>query len=1149
MSQALEQFYHKISKDQAEITYWQNLHDSAISIAISYNVTTRPLLIITPDILTATSLKQELQFYIGATSIPILEFPDWETLPYDHFSPPEDTISQRLFTLHTISSIKLGIIIVAATTLMHRLPPKSYIDGNSFILTKQQPFAREQFRENLEKYGYICVPKVMQHGEFAIRGSIIDIFPTGSKHPYRLDLFDTTIDSIRIFDPNTQLSSGKIDKIELLPAKEYPLNNESIARFRQAWRNKFNDNPLNCPIYQSIVNQETHPGIEYYLPLFFTETASLFSYLPNNTCIIKIDSDQKTAQNFWIEINERYEQLRHDFSRPLLAPSDIFFTPEQIVAQQHNLAQIIINSKNTTNNSLVHYFHTAKAPEVHITNKTNPLIKLQELIDSHPEAGILFIAKSLGERETLLNLLATINLTPQTVASWRQFTLDYQKKIAITVATKEQPLQLLSNDGQTEILIITTAQIFTGQTAPENNQTQKSQAIINDLTELQVGAPAVHIDHGIGRYLGLQKIVNDDYEAEFLVLEYANQIKLYVPIANINLISRYTGTNSENAPLHHLGNKQWERIKRKAQEQIYDVAVELLEIYARRVNTPGFAFTKPDIDYMRFAADFSFTETPDQKRAIEDTIADMTNTHSMDRLICGDVGFGKTEVAMRAAFLAAQSNKQTAILTPTTILAQQHFTNFQDRFANWPINIALLSRFCSLKEQNNVIENLANGKIDIVIGTHKLLQKNIKLHNLGLLIVDEEHRFGVKQKEIIKKLAPQIDILTLTATPIPRTLNMAFVNIRDFSIISTPPAKRLAIKTFVHETSNYLIKEAIVREILRGGQVYFLHNDIATIEKTAHELQQLVPNARIAITHGQMRKLNLEQIMRNFYHLRTNVLVCSTIIESGLDIPTANTIIINRADRLGLAQLHQLRGRVGRSHHQAYAYLLTPPLSVLTPDAKKRLEAIVSMENLGSGFILATHDLEIRGAGELLGEEQSGTIQKIGFSLYTEILEQAVTTLKTGKSKKPKIPVEIDLQIPALIPDNYVNDMNIRLVLYKRISSATNSKQLDAIHREMIDRFGLLPTYTKNLFGITQLKLLAQKLGITKIATTPQNQGMIEFTPTTKIEPKRLMRFMQKDPNRYKFAGEYKIVFTLQPNTNKIDLINRLLCDSQELVA
>ena len=1042
MPQALEQFYHKISKDQAEKIYWQNLHDGAISLAISCNATTKPLLIITPDILTATRLKQELQFYLGVTAIPILEFPDWETLPYDHFSPPEDTISQRLFTLHTISSAKLGIIIVAETTLMHRLPPKSYIDANSLILTTHQPFAYEQFRKNLEKYGYICVPQVRQHGEFASRGSIIDIFPTGSNHPYRLDLFDTTIDSIRIFDPNTQLSSGKISKIEILPAKEYPLNTESIARFRQAWRNKFSGNPLNCPVYQSTINQENHPGIEYYLPLFFSETTSLFAYLPDNTCIIKINSEQTTGKIFWQEINERYEQLRHDSTRPLLAPSDIFFTPAQIAAQQHQLTQIFINFANTSSNSLLYNFHTAKVPEIYIT-KTNPLAKLQKLINNHSETGILFVAKSLGERETLLNLLATINLTPQAVASWHQFILDYQKKIAITVAACEQPLQLLSNDGQTAILVITTAQIFAGQPTPENNnQIQKSQAIINDLTELQVGAPAVHIDHGVGRYLGLQKIINDDYEAEFLVLEYAKQTKLYVPVANFNLISRYTGSSAENAPLHHLGAKKWEKVKRTAQKKIYDVAVELLEIYARRINAPGFAFTKPNIDYIRFVADFSFTETPDQKRAIEETIADMTSTRPMDRLICGDVGFGKTEVAMRAAFLAAQSNKQTAILTPTTILAQQHFTNFQDRFASWPINIALLSRFCSLPEQQNILANLINGKIDIVIGTHKLLQKTIKFHNLGLLIVDEEHRFGVKQKETIKQLAPQVDILTLTATPIPRTLTMAFANIRDFSIISTPPAKRLAIKTFVHEKSNYLIKEAIVREILRGGQVYFLHNDITTIEKTAHELQQLVPTARIAIAHGQMRKQNLEQVMRNFYHLYTNVLVCSTIIESGLDIPTANTIIINRADRFGLAQLHQLRGRVGRSHHQAYAYLLTPPTSVLTSDAKKRLEAIVSMEDLGAGFILATHDLEIRGAGELLGEEQSGTIQNIGFSLYTEILEQAVVTLKTGKPKKPKIPVEIDLQIPALIPDNYINDMNIRLVLYKRISSAANSTQL-----------------------------------------------------------------------------------------------------------
>ena len=1154
MLQTLKQFYHKLPRKKSEkIIYWQNLHSSAIGLAISCNASTNPLVIITPDILTITKLKQELQFYLGKeSSVPILVFPDWETLPYDHFSPHEDTISQRLSTLYKLTALKSGIILVAATTLMQRLPPQSYIAANSFILEINETFSLNQFRKNLENYGYVCVAKVMQHGEFAVRGSIIDVFPTGSKNPFRIDLFDTTVESIRIFNPNTQLSSQKIDKIQILPAKEYPLNEESINKFRQAWRIKFSGDPLNCPIYQSTINHENHPGIEYYLPLFFTKTTSLFAYLPANTIIINSDRSEKIIKNFWQEINERYEQLRHDQSHPLLAPTDIFIPPEQILAKQNEFPQVIItpeeHAEEIKKNCLAFSFKTKKIPEIFISNKSaEPLIKLQNLIKNHPTARILFIATSNGRREALLNLFQTINLTPGITASWQQFLNEPQNQLAITVAPIAQPMHLPPDDGKTEILVLTEAQIFnelTNQNQTNETQIQKPHAIIRDLTELQIAAPVVHLEHGIGRYLGLRKLPTNDYENEFLLLEYANKAKLYVPVANINLISRYTGTNAENAPLHHLGTKRWEKTKREAKTKIHDIAVELLEIHARRFKASGFAFAKPNGDYQRFATDFSFTETPDQTRAINEVISDMVVNHPMDRLICGDVGFGKTEVAMRAAFLATQSNKQTAILTPTTLLAQQHFINFQDRFANWPINIALFSRFRSMKEQKNIRENLATGKIDIVIGTHKLLQKSVSFKNLGLLIVDEEHRFGVKQKERIKQLTPQIDILTLTATPIPRTLNMAFTNIRDFSIISTPPAKRLAIKTFVHERNNHLIKEAISREILRGGQVYFLHNDIATIEKTTHELQQLMPTARITIAHGQMRKQTLEQVMRNFYHLHTNVLVCTTIIESGIDIPTANTIIINRAERFGLAQLHQLRGRVGRSHHQAYAYLITPPVSSLTADAKKRLDAIVSMEDLGAGFILATHDLEIRGAGELLGEEQSGTIQNIGFSLYMEILEQAVITLKEGKAIDIETPlkanIEIDLQIPALIPDNYINDMNLRLVFYKRIAGAKNQERLDNLQSELIDRFGLLPECTKNLFRIATLKIKAQKLAIINI-NIGQNKGTIEFATTPNIDPQNLMQLIQKHTDSYKFTGSYKIEFTLKQNTPKVDFLNNLL--------
>jgi transcription-repair coupling factor (superfamily II helicase) len=1149
----LEKFYHNLQAKKAEKIYWQNLHGSATALAIASAIAENPLVVITPNILTTTQLEQELQFYLGRErQIPILVFPDWETLPYDHFSPHEDIISQRLLTLAQMPFLKSGIILAAATTLMHRLPPKNHLETNSFILEMNEIFDLSSFRRRLENQGYICVSKVMTHGEFAVRGSIIDLFPIGSKTPFRIDLLDTKVDSIRIFNQDTQRSLGKISKIHILPAKEHPLNDEAISRFRQSWRSRFSGDPLKCPIYQSAINHENHPGIEYYLPLFFAATASLFDYLPINPIIIKISDNEKIMTHFWQEINDRYEQLRHNQIRPLLAPSELYIPLDQIFSLQNEFPQVLINPEHyrdkikPNKNSI--YFKTKKIPEVFIDNKAKtPLIKLQNLLENHSAARVLFIAESAGRREILLNLLQTINVDPVAVESWQKFIAGDPRKPAIAVAPIEQALHLLKTDDQIETLVITEAQIFGEQVVQYRaNKTrgQNPETIVRDLTELQIGAPVVHLDHGIGRYLGLQKLPINGYETEFLTIEYADQAKLYVPVTSLNLISRYTGISAENAPLNHLASKKWEKTKREVQTKIRDVAVEILEIHANRLNARGFAFTKPSADYARFAAAFSFIETPDQKRAIDEVISDMTSDRPMDRLICGDVGFGKTEVAMRAAFLATSSGKQVAILTPTTILAQQHFTNFQDRFVDWPINIALFSRFSSSKEQKNISENLSQGKLDIIISTHKLLQNNVKFKNLGLLIVDEEHRFGVKQKEHIKKLAPHIDILTLTATPIPRTLNMAFATIYDFSIIATPPAKRLAIKTFVRERDNYLIKEAVSREILRGGQIYFLHNDIVTIEKTARELQHLIPTARIAIAHGQMRKQTLEQVMSDFYHLRNNVLVCTTIIESGLDIPTANTIIIDRADRFGLAQLHQLRGRVGRSHHQAYAYLITPPSSILTPDAKKRLDAIISMEDLGAGFILATHDLEIRGAGELLGEEQSGAIQNIGFSLYMEMLEQAVEALKTGREidiEIAKPSMEVDLQIPALIPDKYIEDMNLRLVLYKRIAGSKSKDKLDDLQSEMIDRFGLLPEFTKNLFKIAELKLKAQKLGIIKIITGASGKGSIEFSAHPNIDPNTIIQLIQKHPNIYKFKGSCHMEFIIKPDVSKINFLNTLL--------
>jgi len=1233
----IEQFYHLTLAKKAQKSYWQNLHGCSSSLAIACQAMQnphQPFLIITSDILSTARLEQELRFYLQQEcNIPIHIFPDWETLPYDHFSPHEDIVSQRLLTLGQISNLTSGIILVAATTLMHKLPPKNYVEANSFILEINATVDIEKLRKQLVNQGYISVTKVMSHGEFASRGSIIDVFPVGSKTPFRIDLFDTKVDSIRIFNPQTQISSGRIDKIRLLPAKEYPLTDEAISRFRRSWRTNFSGDPLNCPIYQSIINHESHPGIEYYLPLFFEQTAALFDYLPANCTLIKTSDDQVIMEHFWQQITSRYEQLRHNRTHPLLAPVELFITVDQIFALENQLPQIIINSnhpsntmdclaKSARNNEA--YFQTADIGDISIDSKAKiPLGKLQNLWQSviarsdsdvaiqkntknwiasqktlamtepkfiaseaqqSSNTSMLLITESAGRREVLLESLKNINLNPITVESWQAFIKlanTTKNCIAITVAPLDQSVCIYSDrhcephavyearqsisaldcfaksarndehDNKSQLLIITETQIFgANKTNPIQYRSSKIRAhnpetIIRDLTELSIGAPVVHIDHGIGRYLGLQKIAINSIENEFLILEYADAAKLYVPVATINLINRYTGMAAEHVTLNHLGSKQWEKTKREAKQKTHDAAVEILEIHARRADSRGFSFTKPDADYQKFAASFNFIETPDQAKAINEVIADMTSDKPMDRLICGDVGFGKTEIAMRAAFIAANSGKQVAILAPTTLLAQQHFTNFQDRFVEWPISIALFTRFKSTKEQKTTLENLSSGKIDVIIGTHKLLQDEVKFSNLGLLIVDEEHRFGVKQKERIKKLAPNIDILTLTATPIPRTLNMAFASIRDFSIIATPPAKRLAIKTFVHEQNDHLIKEAIAREILRGGQVYFLHNDVATMAKTARHLQQLVPNARIAMAHGQMRKQELEQVMSDFYRIKINVLICSTIIESGIDVPTANTIIIDRADCFGLAQLHQLRGRVGRSHHQAYAYLITPPEGAITADAKKRLEAITSLEDLGSGFILATHDLEIRGAGELLGEEQSGAIQNIGFSLYMEMLQQAIETLKSGKDinleDEYKNGADIELPIPALIPDSYIQDMNLRLVLYKRIASSKTRAELDELFAEMIDRFGKLPETTKNLFKINQLRLTAQELGILKITAGANGKGSIEFCAQPKINLNLIIQLVQKNPNTYKFKGSQKIEFIVTSGVLVIDFITDLL--------
>lgn len=1127
-------FSPPLPKKPGDCSYWGELYGASSALALSHVVKNNKSLItiITPDMLTASRLEHELNFFFNHENFPVLIFPDWETLPYDSFSPHQDLISQRLLTLYQLPYLTQGVLIVPINTMMTRIAPRGYIEANSLVLAKGDQLDVIKFRRNLENYGYHFVAQVFEHGEFAIRGSIIDLFPMGSKLPYRIDLFGDEVDTIRIFDTETQKSSQTIDKVNLLPAHEFPLHEDAISLFRQQWRAKFSGNPANSPIYQNISHGEIAAGIEYYLPLFFPQTATLFDYLPENSLIIRYTDIHKTADNFWLEINERYEQLRYDQTKPLLPPEEIFLSTEQLFALAKQFPQIQIEHEKLSDSASHTNFATQKMPDLTLDRKlAHPLEKLQnylQVLQNNPHMRILFGAETVGRRESLIELLKTIRLEPKIVDSWDEFQKSSQK-YCISIANLEEGLQL--NDPA--LTIISEAQLYGFQVMQRRLRKRRHidpDALVRDLTELTIGAPIVHIDHGIGLYKGLQTIQTGEIAAEYLVLEYAGDTKLYVPVSTLHLISRYTGVDQDHVALHSLGSKNWEKAKRKAAERIRDVAAELLDLHSRRAAQTGYVFRQPNHDYQSFAAAFSFEETPDQQQAIQDIINDMTTAKMMDRLVCGDVGFGKTEVAMRAAFLAASEGKQVAVLVPTTLLAEQHYQNFKDRFAAWPIKIAALSRFQNPAAQQKILNEMQEGKVDIVIGTHKLLQPTIKFKALGLLIVDEEHRFGVTQKEKIKALRNEVDILTLTATPIPRTLNMALTGMRDLSLITTPPARRLAVKTFIHDYQANIIREAILREILRGGQVYFLHNDVATMEKTATELNKIVPEARIGIAHGQMPERELAKVMSDFYHQRFNVLICTTIVESGIDIPTANTIIIDRADRFGLAQLHQLRGRVGRSHHQAYAYLLIPSRKLITADANKRLDAIASLEDLGAGFVLASHDLEIRGAGEFLGEEQSGHIQAIGFSLYMELLEETVKALKSGKQidfeKSLHHGVEIDLRLPALIPETFVPDVHVRLTLYKRIANAKNDDQLKDLQIEMIDRFGLLPDAAKNLFQITELKLKANELGIKKIDVGPRS-GKIEFGSEPNIDLKKLLQLIQTQPKIYKLDSAQRLHFTL----------------------
>ncbi|MGZ8237163.1 MAG: transcription-repair coupling factor [Methylobacter sp.] len=1140
-------FSPQIPQQNDQTLIWTGLTGCGDSLALASAIKNedRLFVIVTPDNQTALRLEHELAFFLQ-NEHPILHFPDWETLPYDVFSPLPEIISERLKTLALLPQVKRGALVVSVTTLMHRLAPREHVLANSFAVKVGDDFNLELNRLKLESVGYHCVSQVYQHGEFAVRGSIVDLFPMGSKVPYRIELFDEEVESIGTFDPETQRSLEKIDRIQLYPAREFPFTDEAIKCFRQAFREAFPETSPKNHFYLDVSKGIAPGGIEYYLPLFVERMASLFDYLPTSAVLVTSDTFDATSRAFYAEAEDRFQQRKYDVDRPLLKPELLFLSTDELAQRTGAFARIILDGMDAAviaEGSIA--FNCRPLPNVTIDAKLEqPAQALQQFVGGF--AGkILFVSESAGRREALMDKLRQYKITVKQVENWDKF-LQSEISPCLTVAPMDHGL-LLENPA----LAIITESLLSGEKAQQRRRRRKSGAhelenIVNNLNELTIGSPVVHQEHGVGRYVGLQTLEIAGIASEFLTLEYANNDKLYVPVSSLHVIGRYTGMSPENAPLHKLGGDQWSKAKQKAIKRIRDVAAELLEIHAKRAVKQGHAFAVENVEYAAFADAFPFEETPDQQTAIEAILDDMASPHPMDRVICGDVGFGKTEVSMRAAFIAVQNGKQVAVLVPTTLLAQQHYQNFRDRFADWPVRVEVLSRFVTPKQQKEITDDLEQGKVDIVIGTHKLLSKEIKYKALGLVVIDEEHRFGVTQKEHFKKLRNELDMLTLTATPIPRTLNMAMSGLRDISIIASPPPNRHAIKTFISEWIDAQIKEACLREIKRGGQVFFLHNDVKSMEKMARELETLVPEARIEMAHGQMPERELERIMLDFYHQRFNLLLCSTIIESGIDIPSANTIIINRADKLGLAQLHQLRGRVGRSHHRAYAYFVVPPKSLLSKDAIKRLEAVEASGDLGAGFMLSSHDMEIRGAGELLGDDQSGQIQEIGFTLYTELLERAVNALKSGKQPELDTPIdrgpEVDLQTSALIPEDYLPDIHGRLVLYKRISNTETKDDLRELQVEMIDRFGLFPEPVKTLFSVAELKQQAEKLGVKKIEANAGG-GRIIFSATPNINTDQLISLIQTQAQVYKFDGADKLRFIkpFEATEQKLEFITELL--------
>ena len=1189
-----------------EKSRWLNLSQGSLPLALArYLPHKRLKVVLTQDAEQALRLQTAWRFFRPHDTAVFL--PDWETLPYERFSPHQDLVSERLSALWQIKSGAADVLFVPVATAMQKLPPVPFLAGRTFWLKTGQTLDIGRLKTDLVDAGYNHVSHVVAAGEFAVRGGIVDLFPMGSEMPYRIDLFDDEIDSIKTFDTDTQRTISPVSEIRLLPAHEFPTDSEAQKIFRSRFREEVDGNPNDAAVYKAVSNGHFGAGVEYYLPLFFeNELETLFDYIGEDALFVSLRDVHAEANRFWGDVKSRYTMAQGDETYPPLLPQHLYLSADVFAGRLKNYGQVLpdVSGKEHT------------LPDLAVNRQSDEPLQALKDFQTTFDGRILLCAESLGRRETMLGFLQQNGLKAKPVSDWQGF-LSAHEPLMITVAPlaygfklgglqspsqqqptpdsegegktvaaqtefstaatnplpqeREQNAAAVSDDLKTEsslypsesslhgqirqqpipspvgegwgegkavaaqsaIAVITESELYQYVARSRVHNRRKKHAavsdgLLRDLAEINIGDPVVHEEHGIGRYMGLVTMDLGGETNEMMLLEYAGEAQLYVPVSQLHLISRYSGQAHENVTLHKLGSGAWNKAKRKAAEKARDTAAELLNLYAQRAAQSGHKFEINEMDYQAFADGFGYEETEDQAAAIAAVIKDLTQAKPMDRLVCGDVGFGKTEVALRAAFVAVMGGKQVAVLAPTTLLVEQHAQNFADRFADFPVKVASLSRFNNSKATKAALEGMADGTVDIVIGTHKLVQDDIKFKNLGLVIIDEEHRFGVRQKEQLKRLRANVDILTMTATPIPRTLSMALEGLRDFSLITTAPSRRLAVKTFVKPFSEGSVREAVLRELKRGGQVFFLHNEVDTIENMRERLETLLPEARIGVAHGQLRERELEQVMRDFLQQRFNVLLCSTIIETGIDIPNANTIIINRADKFGLAQLHQLRGRVGRSHHQAYAYLLTP--EYITKDAEKRLDAIAAADELGAGFTLAMQDLEIRGAGEILGEGQSGEMIQVGFTLYTEMLKQAVRDLKKGRQPDLDAPLgittEIKLHSPALLPEDYCPDIHERLVLYKRLAVCETVQQINAIHEELVDRFGLPEQPVKTLIESHHLRLAAKELGIDAIDATSE-AVTITFGKHHQIDPTEIILLIQTD-KKYRLAGADKLKFTAQ---------------------